>query len=75
MDIIVFAGFYGGLRIRNGGFISFVERWRFGGRCDCGGWDIGCLLKVFKVRLRREERWYFFEVLVDCKLFDLFIEV
>ncbi|XP_010553056.1 PREDICTED: uncharacterized protein LOC104823269 [Tarenaya hassleriana] len=23
-----------------------IERWRTGGSCDCGGWDIGCKLRV-----------------------------
>ncbi|CAA0836338.1 Protein of unknown function (DUF3527 [Striga hermonthica] len=37
----------------NEGFLpsSLISRWRFGGSCDCGGWDIGCTLRV----------------LVDCK--------
>nr|GMD45008.1 uncharacterized protein LOC109182319 isoform X1 [Ipomoea batatas] len=25
---------------------SLIERWRSGGSCDCGGWDIGCKLRV-----------------------------
>ncbi|GLJ18081.1 hypothetical protein SUGI_0319160 [Cryptomeria japonica] len=26
---------------------SLIERWRFGGKCDCGGWDAGCNLTLF----------------------------
>lgn len=26
---------------------SLIERWRRGGTCDCGGWDMGCRLRVF----------------------------
>ncbi|KAJ9544617.1 hypothetical protein OSB04_024324, partial [Centaurea solstitialis] len=26
---------------------SLMNRWRSGGACDCGGWDIGCELRVF----------------------------
>lgn len=25
---------------------SLIERWRSGGSCECGGWDLGCGLKV-----------------------------
>ncbi|CAH1445743.1 unnamed protein product [Lactuca virosa] len=25
---------------------SLISRWKSGGACDCGGWDIGCELKV-----------------------------
>ncbi|KAI4334573.1 hypothetical protein L6164_019247 [Bauhinia variegata] len=30
----------------NGGPSSLIERWKSGGSCDCGGWDLGCKLKV-----------------------------
>uniref|UniRef100_A0A251LUL6 Uncharacterized protein n=1 Tax=Manihot esculenta TaxID=3983 RepID=A0A251LUL6_MANES len=26
---------------------SLLDRWRMDGRCDCGGWDMGCPLTVF----------------------------
>ena len=26
---------------------SLIDRWRYGGKCDCGGWDLGCGMKVF----------------------------
>ncbi|KAJ7947569.1 DUF3527 domain protein [Quillaja saponaria] len=29
-----------------GGPSSLVERWKSGGSCDCGGWDLGCKLKI-----------------------------
>lgn len=25
---------------------SLIERWLSGGLCDCGGWDLGCMVKV-----------------------------
>ncbi|XP_051131808.1 uncharacterized protein LOC127251905 [Andrographis paniculata] len=25
---------------------SLISRWRSGGLCDCGGWDVGCKLRV-----------------------------
>lgn len=30
-----------------GGPSSLIERWKSGGSCDCGGWDMGCKLKIF----------------------------
>ncbi|KAL1361816.1 hypothetical protein HN51_010137 [Arachis hypogaea] len=29
-----------------GGPSSLIERWRSGGSCDCGGWDLACQLKI-----------------------------
>jgi hypothetical protein len=23
-----------------------LQRWRSGGSCDCGGWDLGCKLRI-----------------------------
>ncbi|OWM66727.1 hypothetical protein CDL15_Pgr010378 [Punica granatum] len=25
---------------------SLIERWKSGGSCDCGGWDVGCKLRI-----------------------------
>lgn len=25
---------------------SLIQRWRSGGSCDCGGWDLGCKLRI-----------------------------
>lgn len=69
MDIIVPAGHHGGPKTKDGGPTSLIERWRLGGHCDCGGWDIGCPLKVLKARPRREEGWPSSESPVDCKSF------
>ncbi|KAL5580867.1 hypothetical protein UlMin_013309 [Ulmus minor] len=30
----------------NGGPSSLIERWKSGGVCDCGGWDLGCKLRI-----------------------------
>ncbi|GMI96465.1 hypothetical protein like AT5G01030 [Hibiscus trionum] len=30
-----------------------IYRWRFGGLCDCGGWDIGCKLHILSNQNRR----------------------
>ncbi|KAK7312444.1 hypothetical protein VNO77_36307 [Canavalia gladiata] len=29
-----------------GGPSSLIERWKSGGSCDCGGWDLACKLKI-----------------------------
>ncbi|KAJ8751303.1 hypothetical protein K2173_016485 [Erythroxylum novogranatense] len=29
-----------------GGPSSLIQRWRSGGSCDCGGWDLGCKLRI-----------------------------
>lgn len=29
-----------------GGPSSLIQRWKSGGVCDCGGWDMGCKLKI-----------------------------
>nr|XP_043613705.1 uncharacterized protein LOC122585644 [Erigeron canadensis]XP_043613706.1 uncharacterized protein LOC122585644 [Erigeron canadensis]XP_043613707.1 uncharacterized protein LOC122585644 [Erigeron canadensis]XP_043613708.1 uncharacterized protein LOC122585644 [Erigeron canadensis]XP_043613709.1 uncharacterized protein LOC122585644 [Erigeron canadensis]XP_043613710.1 uncharacterized protein LOC122585644 [Erigeron canadensis] len=46
LDVIVPTGIHGGPRTKIGGPSSLVERWRTGGFCDCGGWDIGCPLTM-----------------------------
>jgi hypothetical protein len=48
MNIIIPAGFHGGPRIRIGGPSSLIDRWHSGGRCDCGGWDLGCPIRLLK---------------------------
>nr|GFD48300.1 hypothetical protein [Tanacetum cinerariifolium] len=32
-----------------------LERWRLGGGCDCGGWDMGCPLVVFDSPGRKKD--------------------
>lgn len=46
VDVILPAGLHGGPSTENGGPSGLTERWRSGGHCDCGGWDIGCPLTV-----------------------------
>lgn len=29
-----------------GGPSSLIQRWKSGGSCDCGGWDMGCNLRI-----------------------------
>ncbi|XP_008796376.2 uncharacterized protein LOC103711850 [Phoenix dactylifera] len=77
LNVLVPAGFHGGPITRIGGPSSLIERWRSGGLCDCGGWDIGCPLTVLNnnnnnsIHLNslplEEQR-------EDCKSVNLFIE-
>ncbi|CAL0322136.1 unnamed protein product [Lupinus luteus] len=30
----------------DGGPSSLIERWKTGGACDCGGWDLACKLRI-----------------------------
>ncbi|KAE8704745.1 hypothetical protein F3Y22_tig00110443pilonHSYRG00031 [Hibiscus syriacus] len=74
MNILVPAGIHGGPRTRNGGPSSLIERWRSGGHCDCGGWDLGCPLTVLKARSSKGGGSSPSEASVACKLFDFFIQ-
>lgn len=42
---IVPRGYHGGVASKNGPS-GLIERWRTGGRCNCGGWDLGCPIRV-----------------------------
>lgn len=43
-----------------GGPSSLIQRWRSGGSCDCGGWDLGCKLRIFinQSRLTKKSNLY-----------------
>ncbi|KAF8780074.1 hypothetical protein HU200_001728 [Digitaria exilis] len=43
---IVPRGYHGGVVLKSSGPSSLIKRWRSGGSCDCGGWDLGCPIKV-----------------------------
>ncbi|KAK6927036.1 Protein of unknown function DUF3527 [Dillenia turbinata] len=32
---------------------SLIERWISGGSCDCGGWDLGCKLRIFATQNKK----------------------
>ncbi|KAI4311332.1 hypothetical protein MLD38_036237 [Melastoma candidum] len=68
MKVIIPAGIHGGPRTPAGGPSSLFERWRSGGHCDCGGWDLGCPLRVLKTRSDKEENSPL------SKEFDLYLE-
>lgn len=74
MDILIPAGLHGGPRTRNGGPSSLIERWRSGGHCDCGGWDMGCPLTVLKTGPRKEVLPQT-NIQEECKSFDFIVQV
>ncbi|VFR03351.1 unnamed protein product [Cuscuta campestris] len=44
MNVILPGGDHG--LPRKGEPSSLIERWKSGGSCDCGGWDLGCKLRI-----------------------------
>jgi len=43
---IVPRGYHGGAVLKSSGPSGLIERWRSRGCCDCGGWDLGCPIRV-----------------------------
>ncbi|TYI06000.1 hypothetical protein ES332_A10G127800v1 [Gossypium tomentosum] len=73
IDVLIPAGIHGGQRTRNGGPSSLIERWRSGGHCECGGWDLGCPLTVLKSGPSKGGSPAT-DMPEDCKLFDFSIQ-
>ncbi|XP_023887461.2 uncharacterized protein LOC111999560 [Quercus suber] len=71
VDILIPEGLHGGPITKNGGPSTLTERWRSGGHCDCGGWDIGCPLTILKTRSTKDEILPEVEI-EECKPFDIF---
>lgn len=78
LNVLVPVGLHGRPVTKIGGPSSLIERWRSGGHCDCGGWDVGCPLTVLsnnsndssihsKSLLQEEQQ-------EACKSVNLFIE-
>ncbi|KAF5752417.1 hypothetical protein HS088_TW01G00326 [Tripterygium wilfordii] len=74
MTVVIPSGLHGGPRTRNGGPSGLLERWRSGGQCDCGGWDLGCTLRVLKAKPRKAEIVPHADTQGECKLVDLFLQ-
>ncbi|MCL7023567.1 hypothetical protein MKW94_010212 [Papaver nudicaule] len=74
MNVIVPAGMHSGPRIKHGGPSSLTKRWRSGGKCDCGGWDVGCPLTVLCSRLGEYEEFTNVDMQDECRSYDLFKE-
>lgn len=74
MDVIVPAGIHGGPKVKNGGPSSLVDRWRNGGSCDCGGWDVGCPITVLNGGTNNKDVLYQEGVFGKSNSFELFTE-
>lgn len=74
MDILIPAGLHGGPRTRDGGPSSLNERWKSGGHCDCGGWDLGCPLTVLNARSIGTDILLQTDVHGESKKFDFLVE-
>ncbi|XP_011091240.1 uncharacterized protein LOC105171736 isoform X1 [Sesamum indicum] len=74
IDVLIPAGLHGGPRTRIGGPSSLTERWISGGRCDCGGWDIGCPITVLNIRSSSADSSSEMADSGECKSTDLFIQ-
>jgi Domain of unknown function (DUF3527) len=48
LSIILPSGVHGSPDAENTVPSNLIERWRSGGLCDCGGWDLGCPITVLK---------------------------
>lgn len=48
MNVLLPDGFHGGAINGTDGPSSLTERWKYGGHCDCGGWDLGCPLTILE---------------------------
>jgi hypothetical protein len=75
VDILIPEGLHGGPITKNGGPSSLTQRWRSGGHCDCGGWDIGCPLTILKTGSSKDEILPEAETQEECKPFDFFKQV
>ncbi|KAK1435392.1 hypothetical protein QVD17_01154 [Tagetes erecta] len=74
MDAVIPAGIHGGPKTKNGGPSGLVERWRNGGSCDCGGWDIGCPLTALSSGPSNKDALYQDGVFGKSNSFELFAQ-
>ncbi|KAI3939136.1 hypothetical protein MKX01_002004 [Papaver californicum] len=51
-----------------------IDRWKSGGACDCGGWDVGCKLRVLSNQEQLSEASYSSKACDGSDQFDLFIQ-
>lgn len=74
MEILVPADFHGGPITGDVRPSSLIQRWRSGGGCDCGGWDIGCPLTILDARWSKEVYLSQKDAQGVCKSFNLFTQ-
>ncbi|XP_009628340.1 uncharacterized protein [Nicotiana tomentosiformis] len=47
VNVVIPSGHHGLPTTEGPGPSSLLDRWRMGGGCDCGGWDMACPLHIF----------------------------
>ena len=78
MDVVIPSGNHSLPTSESHGPSPLMDRWRLGGGCDCGGWDMACPLHIFSnLRIRmadshllmdnRQPLKLFFQVNFVCK--------
>lgn len=58
-----------------GGPSSLLERWKSGGSCDCGGWDLACKLKILANENQASQKPRSSKPYFADYQFDLFVQV
>ncbi|XP_065853890.1 uncharacterized protein [Euphorbia lathyris] len=53
---------------------SLIRRWKSGGLCDCGGWDIGCRLRVLSNENQQQKLTRTFSSFLKSDCLELFIQ-
>lgn len=51
---------------------TLAERWKSGGSCDCGGWDLGCQLRVHTNKKEHERKTGSSEMFLNKNKFQIF---
>ncbi|KAF8403013.1 hypothetical protein HHK36_011108 [Tetracentron sinense] len=51
-----------------------IARWKSGGSCDCGGWDVGCKLRIFANQDIQSKNLSSSEACPTLDQFDLYIQ-
>ncbi|KAJ0083354.1 hypothetical protein Patl1_31211 [Pistacia atlantica] len=59
---------------QKGGPSSLIQRWKTGGSCDCGGWDLGCKLRVLANRNQLAKKEGSSDACSSAQQFELFSE-
>lgn len=58
-----------------GGPTPLIQRWKTGGLCDCGGWDVGCKLRILANHEPTDQMSSTSNPFADAAPFELFAEV
>ncbi|XVF05410.1 hypothetical protein REPUB_Repub05bG0169400 [Reevesia pubescens] len=54
---------------------SLIQRWKLGGACDCGGWDLGCKLRILSNKSQFSQRSSSLKGSSVSNQFELFFQV